>query len=205
MSKQFASLRIRYASHQKHQRLSQFWDSVRDGKYRGWVCEHHGLDHVTRKDGLAHAAKFARLQGRKRPNSEISTWTLPDAAGAWRTAATNASSPDSLFIYKPASSSCGHGIVVGSAKSLESHIASAPSGVVSRYTSPLLIGGLKWDMRCYALLLDSKASGRHLYLFLDGLARFATKPYAASALSDSEGGTLCVARCGEARAPIRDT
>jgi hypothetical protein len=56
----------------------------------------------------------------------------------------------------------------------------------------LLIGGLKWDMRCYALLVETELTGLKLYLFLDGLARFTTKAYDVPRHKNT--GALCAAQ-----------
>ncbi|CAK56184.1 unnamed protein product (macronuclear) [Paramecium tetraurelia] len=76
------------------------------------------------------------------------------------------------FIVKPEASCQGRGIFL--TKQVES-IASEHC-VVQRYLhKPLLIDGLKFDFRMYVLLAG--CDPLRIYLFKEGLARFATQPY----------------------------
>jgi len=175
-------------SAQQYKRLARFWDAARDGRYRGWHCEHWALDHATRKDGLSHTNAFAQLLGLTPQPSEIQSWALSSTATEWKAAA--AAEPvgeKPLWIYKPASSSCGQGIVVGDTKDMEQIVGrNQGTGVIQRYTAPMLIGGLKWDLRCYCVLLHPAGqTAPQLFLFLDGLARFATQAYNESVSTDT--------------------
>jgi hypothetical protein len=79
-----------------------------------------------------------------------------------------------LWIYKPSNGSCGSGILLF--REFEELPDGDASAVVSRYImNPLLIDGLKFDIRIY-VLVTSYAPLR-IYLFDDGIVRFATEPF----------------------------
>lgn len=81
-----------------------------------------------------------------------------------------------MYILKPAASSCGRGIKVISSKQ---EVKKKNGHIVSQYVSnPLLINGFKFDLRIYALV--SGFDPLKIYLFKEGLARFATKKYTNS-------------------------
>ena len=81
-----------------------------------------------------------------------------------------------LWILKPSCSSQGKGIY------LIENVGDVPideSCVISRYISnPLLINSLKFDMRLYILVTCYEPL--RIYLYEDGLARFACEPYSLS-------------------------
>lgn len=78
-----------------------------------------------------------------------------------------------MYIMKPSASSCGRGIkVVG----LKQEVKKKNGYIVSQYiANPLLINGFKFDLRIYALV--TSFDPLKVYLFKEGLARFATKKY----------------------------
>jgi tubulin polyglutamylase TTLL4 len=78
-----------------------------------------------------------------------------------------------MFIMKPAAASCGRGIkVIGKTQDVKKK----NGYIVSQYlSSPLLINGFKFDLRIYALV--TSFDPLKVYLFKEGLARFATKKY----------------------------
>ena len=79
------------------------------------------------------------------------------------------------FIYKPEADCQGRGIFLS--KTYQ-HIerSSDDHQVVQRYIDkPMLIDGLKFDFRIYVLLYG--VDPLRIYLFKEGLARFATEPY----------------------------
>ena len=105
-----------------------------------------------------------------------------------------------IFISKPQSSSCGKGI---SLVTKASQIPSKPS-VVQRYVAvaqcrrsrdrhhraavryvpdPYLINGKKFDLRLYVVVRDFDPL--KIYVFHDGLVRFATKKYVTSTFTST--------------------
>ncbi|KXZ45141.1 TTL8 protein [Gonium pectorale] len=84
--------------------------------------------------------------------------------------------PDRMYIQKPTNSSRGRGVRMVSRP--DSIPRDAKDLLVQHYiANPLLLNGFKFDMRVYAAAtcLDPL----RLYVFPDGLARFATEPYSA--------------------------
>ena len=80
---------------------------------------------------------------------------------------------DVLYILKPVASSCGRGIKVIGKKTkvlkLEGYLA-------SKYVChPHLINNLKYDLRVYVLV--SSFDPLRVYIYNDGLVRFATEEY----------------------------
>lgn len=75
-----------------------------------------------------------------------------------------------MYIMKPCASSCGRGIKVVGCKQ---EVKRKPGYVVCQYvSSPHLIDGFKYDLRIYALV--TSFDPLKIYLFKEGLARFAT-------------------------------
>jgi hypothetical protein len=88
--------------------------------------------------------------------------------------------PDKSWICKPASSSQGKGIFI------TQDIAEIPTRtpmVVCEYVNkPLLIDGYKFDLRIYVAM--TSINPLRLYIYEDGLARFATQKYNQSKNGD---------------------
>lgn len=79
-----------------------------------------------------------------------------------------------LYIFKPSASSCGKGIKI---LTKEDTIPASKKGfVISEYiANPHLIEGLKYDLRVYVLV--TSYDPLIIYIYEDGLARFATEKY----------------------------
>lgn len=79
-----------------------------------------------------------------------------------------------LWIFKPSASSCGKGIRI---ITKDSEIPASKKGfVISDYiANPHLIEGLKYDLRVYVLV--TSYDPLTIYMYDDGLARFATQKY----------------------------
>ncbi|CAK5116779.1 unnamed protein product [Meloidogyne enterolobii] len=82
----------------------------------------------------------------------------------------------SPFIVKPAGGSFGKGIFFLSKAEEVYSIDNSQKWVISRYIErPLLINGLKWDLRIYVLVTSFYPL--IVYMYSDGLARFAVHTY----------------------------
>lgn len=78
-----------------------------------------------------------------------------------------------LYILKPVSASCGRGIKIVDSKQSISH---REGMLASRYLmNPHLINTLKYDLRIYVLV--TSFNPLKVYVYNDGLVRFATEPY----------------------------
>lgn len=174
-----------FANYAAMQRLQRYWHLKH---HHGWERQLHELDHAIRKDGFAHAGAHALLYGAPHARSRLLSFALPAGEEAWRAAA--AVDPLRLWVHKPATASCGVGIVVGALAAIDESVqrsGALPSTIQEYRASPLLLGGLKWDMRCYAVAVAGEENApTRLFLFRDGLARFATEQYTSAA----EGGAL---------------
>jgi len=87
-------------------------------------------------------------------------------------------SSDEIWIVKPPGASCGNGIKLVTKWSEIPQRESAHNKQLSvqKYIrSPFLVNGLKSDLRLYVLLTSIQPI--RLYLYNDGLVRFATRPY----------------------------
>jgi len=82
-----------------------------------------------------------------------------------------------LWICKPPRGSQGNGIIL--AKTIKEIPERISNTIVQRYiTNPLLIKGLKFDLRIYVLL--TSVDPIKLYIYEDGLVRFATEEFSLS-------------------------
>lgn len=145
------------------------------------------LDWVTRKDALALTVQWARRLDPESLAHVPASYTLPQDRASWKIAATQARS--SWWIAKPSNGSNSDGIRLLTAREAmaefeEEHVGEddRPQTVLQQYVSrPRLIGGLKFDMRLYVLVVRRGTDPPTALLFTDGLARFATEPYTCPA------------------------
>lgn len=78
-----------------------------------------------------------------------------------------------MYILKPVAASCGRGIKIVSGTQ---PITRTEGILASHYIMrPHLINGLKYDLRCYVLV--TSFCPLKVYLYNDGLVRFATEQY----------------------------
>lgn len=86
---------------------------------------------------------------------------------------------NTIWIFKPAASSCGRGIKLFANN--EKLPKDKKGFLVSRYLdSPFLINGYKFDMRIYVLV--TSFDPLTIYMYQDGLVRFATEKYTTKSL-----------------------
>lgn len=82
-----------------------------------------------------------------------------------------------VHIFKPSNGSCGAGIHLFS--KIEQMIPRRSRATASEYIpNPLLINGIKFDIRIYVIV--TSLDPLRIYMFDDGLVRFATEPYDSS-------------------------
>eukprot|EP00392_Amoebophrya_sp_AT5.2_P011301 g11376.t1 len=88
-----------------------------------------------------------------------------------------------LWISKPVNSSCGRGVKIIGAHSTGLERMAKQYRVVQRYVNPpLLIKGYKFDLRLYVVV--TSFDPLKVYLFKEGLVRFATEKYTTERRSD---------------------
>ena len=81
--------------------------------------------------------------------------------------------PEALWILKPVAASCGRGIKIVNSSM---RVSKREGILASKYISnPHLINGLKYDLRVYVLV--SSFNPLKVYIYNDGLVRFATEKY----------------------------
>lgn len=147
--------------------------------------EHQRINHfprtveITRKDRLCAAMdRLKERSGGKACKFFPETYVLPQQLPAFQLAYEARHCP---WILKPCASSQGRGISL-----LDPQNAPLPtdSCVVSRYIDdPLLVNGLKFDLRLYVLV--SSMCPLRVYLYEEGLTRFASEPFAPISISKS--------------------
>ncbi len=140
------------------------------------------------KDKLWMAVSRARHRAcRGRPRCSFfdfipTTFLMPrDAEALLKSVARR--HPDSLFIIKPKSGARGEGVSVVHARSLAGGGLPAADTLVQDYISdPALIDGHKATLRVY--VAATSMNPLRVYLFRDGFAHVATRPYAPSSSQD---------------------
>ena len=97
------------------------------------------------------------------------TWILPQDFSSFKSTLTD----NTTLIVKPEASSQGKGIyLINKAED----IGNIHNTVAQCYiTNPLVLDGLKFDLRIYVLVAG--CDPLRLYIYEEGLARFATEPY----------------------------
>eukprot|EP00930_Biecheleria_cincta_P031555 TRINITY_DN21904_c0_g1_i1.p1 TRINITY_DN21904_c0_g1~~TRINITY_DN21904_c0_g1_i1.p1 ORF type:complete len:1089 (-),score=185.87 TRINITY_DN21904_c0_g1_i1:100-3366(-) len=140
-----------------------------------------GSSELTRKDRLwMNFTDMAQTFGDKDFDFVPQTFVLPEQVQEFLECYNRVGG---LWIVKPHASSRGRGIFV---LRDVSELPLNEVSVVSQYVeNPLLIQGLKFDLRVYVLVTGYDPL--RAYIYREGLVRFATKPYSTEAehLSDS--------------------
>jgi len=148
-----------------------------------------GISALTLKSELwRHHQRMQRRHGTAAYAHVPSTFVLPDEYSAWVDACRVGGAHTPLWILKPNHASRGRGISLVRAETVAhdgeaascgqstSPCWSATHGVACAYVHrPLLLDGLKFDLRLYVLITSWRPLC--IYLYDDGLARFATSPY----------------------------
>ena len=133
-----------------------------------------GMAEISRKDFLAK--NLTRMQ--KMFSEEYSyfpaTFALPQEANLLRDFCRSKKGKTKLtLIVKPSVGCQGKGIYL--ATTCDKINMSEPVVVQTYVRNPLLIDGLKFDLRIYVLV--TSCTPLRMFIFKEGLARFATKPY----------------------------
>lgn len=156
---------------------------MRDKEYEGLhelqrVNHFPGSTELTRKDRICvHFDRMARRFGSGSSQGSFNflpeTFVLPRQVDEFLDVYRR--NPSSLWIVKPNASSQGRGIFI--LRDLEELPQSENDiTVVSRYIDkPLLIQGLKFDLRIYVLVTSFEPL--RAYVYREGLTRFASSPY----------------------------
>lgn len=130
-----------------------------------------GTSAISRKNLLASNLTALAAYSNSTMDFFPQTWCLPSDLSALRTHFHRGKT----YIVKPDGGSMGKGIYL--ARKVED-IDASQNVVVQRYVdNPLLVDNLKFDMRIYVLLAGCDPP--RIFIFEDGLARFATHKYKA--------------------------
>ena len=137
-----------------------------------------GMHDIAKKIPLAKALNRMRLLFANEFDFYPQTWTLPTQLPEFKAhveelAHRNPGGKPRTFICKPSGGSQGRNIyLTRSADGLNAH----SNAVIQEYVDePLLLDGLKFDLRLYVLVLSVQPLTG--YLFRQGMARFATNKY----------------------------
>lgn len=131
---------------------------------------------ITKKDRMAvHLKHMLMRHGPEQYGFFPETYVIPDEYTEFYNRYT--SDKNAQWIAKPCNSSQGKGIFL--VDSLHS-LPTVEGCVVSRYiNNPLLINNLKFDIRLYVLI--TSYDPLRIYMYDEGLTRFASEPYSTSA------------------------
>lgn len=134
---------------------------------------------ISRKDCLyKNLARMQALHSSKNYSFFPQTFLLPQEASELVQAME--SDPSAIWILKPSGSSQGKGIFLTQDPG---DIPFGHSMVACRYIdNPYLINGYKFDLRVYVAV--TSYNPLRVYVYREGLARFATVPYRSSDLSN---------------------
>eukprot|EP00966_Prymnesium_polylepis_P282086 6518526-Prymnesium_polylepis.1 len=139
-----------------------------------------GMHVMARKLQLARALNRLRRLFAEEFAFYPQTWSLPLELEEFKAhcahVQTKADHQPPTYIVKPSAGCQGAGIyLVRWPQQL--HGSQRAAAVVQEYVaSPLLLDGLKFDLRCYVLV--KSVQPLVAYLYREGMARFATAPYA---------------------------
>ncbi|KAJ3172775.1 Tubulin polyglutamylase ttll6 [Geranomyces variabilis] len=152
-----------------------------------------GMHEICRKDCLARNLGRLSRSFPKDGNFFPRTWILPLEWGDLKAAHQAASRRRPCYIVKPDHGCQGKGISLLSSPDDLVPMLKALKGpnnlIVQTYlTRPCLINDYKFDLRVYVLVTSVKPL--RIFLYRDGLARFATEPYRVP--RDGNLGNVCM-------------
>ena len=133
---------------------------------------------ITRKDWMTrNLIKMQQLHGKRHFDFIPDSFILPAEQAQFREAFRD---DGALWIIKPSNASCGRGIFISDdlAEIEEAPLSEEFEGsyIANKYVEqPLLLDGLKFDLRVYVAV--TSFDPLRVHVFRDGLARFATEPY----------------------------
>lgn len=131
-----------------------------------------GMHMITRKNHLGRILKRLNKMYQEDFKFFPPTWMMPYDFHELKNFCNKRKTPVSLIV-KPEAGSQGKGIYI---TRRVDELASESHVVVQRYLRrPYLIDGLKFDLRLYVLITSCEPL--RIFLFKEGLARFATEPY----------------------------
>ncbi len=133
-----------------------------------------GMAEISRKDFLAKNLTRMQKMFPEDYNFFPATFTMPNDANLLRDFVRSKKGKKKLtLIVKPSVGCQGKGIYLAS--SCDKINMTEPVVAQTYVRNPLLIDGLKFDLRIYVLV--TSCAPLRVYIFKEGLARFATKPY----------------------------
>lgn len=139
-------------------------------------CNHFpGMNEITRKDTLGRNLRRLQKVFPQEFDYFPKTFTLPSDYGELRNQFAKDAKKKTTYIVKPEASSQGKGIFL--TRSLEDMDPMAHIIVQEYLCKPLLVDQTKFDLRIYVLV--TSCDPLRIYLYREGLARFATEPYVA--------------------------
>lgn len=132
-----------------------------------------GMSALSRKNGLARGLAKMRAVFPEEYGFAPQAWTLPDQWHDFKAQFTPGKKGNKTFIVKPDHGCQGKGIFL--TRRAEDVDPSEPQ-VAQRYIhKPLLIDGLKFDLRVYVLV--TCCNPLRIFIFKDGLTRLCTEKY----------------------------
>ncbi|KAL1508501.1 hypothetical protein AB1Y20_004602 [Prymnesium parvum] len=133
-----------------------------------------GMHDIAKKVSLAKALNRMRLLFPNDYSFYPRTWTLPAQLDAFRQHCASKGGRVSTYIVKPSGGCQGNGIYL---VRYPEQLGTSQNAVVQEYVDPpALLDGYKFDLRLYVLVVAVKPMT--VYLYKEGMARFATNRYA---------------------------
>jgi tubulin polyglutamylase TTLL6/13 len=141
-----------------------------------------GMNCIYRKHHLSKSMSRMKRINEREYSFFPRTWLLPeDAVNVKTYLKSQSKTAKDFYIVKPASSCQGKGIYL--VRNWEDIRPSNNKMVIQKYLhNPLLIDGLKFDLRIYVLIISCEPL--RILVFREGLVRFCTVPYSPPTVSN---------------------